>query len=127
MDCRDPCFLQERIHRLSATLCCPETVSKARYFSYNLLAVTLNRRPARRRVPPLNHSSSPSTLTNHKGRCISHAISMHRLGDLRQTTISNLSTAILCLVAARFEHSTFVVRARQHRHSAIVADFYKIE
>jgi hypothetical protein len=41
-----------------------------------LLAVALDRRPA-----SLNHLSSPCTLTNHRGRCMSHVISMHRPGD----------------------------------------------
>jgi hypothetical protein len=48
-------------------------------------------------------------------------ISMHRPGDPKQTAFSDLSKAILCLVLRRFEHSTLVVRVRQHNHSAIAA------
>jgi hypothetical protein len=44
---------------------------------------------------------------------------MHRLGDPRQTAVSDLSKVILCLVAPKFEQSTLVVRAKQHNHSAI--------
>jgi hypothetical protein len=44
---------------------------------------------------------------------MSHVISMHRLDDQRQTAVSDLSEVIVCLVAPRFEHTTFVVRAKQ--------------
>jgi hypothetical protein len=44
---------------------------------------------------------------------------MHRLGDPRQTAVRDLPKVILCLVAARFEQSTLVVRAKQTNHSAI--------
>ncbi len=86
-----------------------------------LLAVALDRRSTSRRVPPLNHLSSPYTLTSHKGQCMSNAISMHRSSDPRQTASSDLSKIIPCLVAPRFEHSTLILRAKQHSHSAIVA------
>jgi hypothetical protein len=46
---------------------------------------------------------------------------MHRPGDPRQTVVSGLSKVILCLLVPRFEHSTLVVRAKQHNHSAIVS------
>ncbi len=52
---------------------------------------------------------------------MSHVISMHRPDDPRQTPGSDLSKIILCLLALRFEESTFVVRAKQHNHSAIAA------
>jgi hypothetical protein len=55
------------------------------FFLQLLLAVALERRPARCRVPPLNHLSSEYTLTNHKGRCISHVISMHHPGVWSET------------------------------------------
>jgi hypothetical protein len=93
-----------------------------------LLAVALDRRQAWNRVPQLNHLSSPYTLTNHKGRCMSHIISMHRPIDPRQTAFSDLSKIIPCLVAPKFEHSTLAVCAKQHNHSAIAAikpDKYK--
>ncbi len=70
-------------------------------------------------VPPLDHLSYPYTLTNHKGRCMSHVISMHRSGDPRQTVISDLFKVILCLVAPRFEDSTLVVHAK-HSGSKVV-------
>jgi hypothetical protein len=91
------------------------------FFLQLLLAVTLGQRPAWRRVPPLNHLSSPYILTNHKGQCMSNAIGMHRPGDPRQTAVSDLSKVILCLVAPSFEHSTLVVSAKQHNHSFIAA------
>jgi hypothetical protein len=47
------------------------------------------------------------------------AISMHLLGDLRQTAVSDMSKVILCLVAPRFEHSALVVRPKQHNRLAI--------
>jgi hypothetical protein len=59
-----------------------------------LIAVSLERKPACRRVRP---------------------------GDLRQTAVSDLSKVILCPVALRFEHSTLVARAKLHNHSAIAA------
>jgi hypothetical protein len=52
---------------------------------------------------------------------MSHVISMHRPGDPRQTVVSNVSKVILCLLAPRFEHSTLLVRAKQHNRSAIAA------
>jgi hypothetical protein len=48
-----------------------------------------------------------------------HVISMHRPGDPRQTAVSTLSKVIQCLVAARFEHSTLTVRAKQHNRLVI--------
>jgi hypothetical protein len=78
--------------------CCLKTVSLARYFS-------------------------PYTLTNHKGRCMSHVINMHRLGDSRQTAINDLSKVTPCLVTPRFKHSALVVRAKQHNYSAVAAVF----
>jgi hypothetical protein len=50
---------------------------------------------------------------------MSHVISMHRPGDPRQTGVCDLSRLILCLVVSKFEHSTLVVRAKQHNHSTI--------
>ncbi len=44
---------------------------------------------------------------------------MYRPGDPRQIAVSDLSKAIPCLVALKFEHSTLGVRAKQHNHSAI--------
>ncbi len=41
--------------------------------------------------PPLNHLSSPYTLTDHKNRCMSHVISMPCPVDPRQTNVSDLS------------------------------------
>jgi hypothetical protein len=62
------------------------------FFLQLLLAVALNRRPAWRRVPPLNHFSSPYTLTHYitsrKVRCMSHVISMPRPRDPKQTVVS---------------------------------------
>jgi hypothetical protein len=81
----------------------------------------VDRTPIWRRLPPLNHLSSPYTLTNHKGRCISHAINWHRPGDPRQTVVRDLSKVILCLIASRFQPSTMVVRTKQYKHSAIAA------
>ncbi len=52
---------------------------------------------------------------------MSHVISMHRPGDPRQTAVSDLSKGIPCLVAPTFEHSTLIVRAKQHNHSEIAA------
>jgi hypothetical protein len=52
---------------------------------------------------------------------MSYVISMHRLGDLRQTAITDLSKAIPCLVAPSFERSTLVVPAKLHNHLAIAA------
>jgi hypothetical protein len=46
---------------------------------------------------------------------MSRVISMYRPGDPRQTAV------ILCLMAPRFEHSTLIERAKQHKHSAIAA------
>ncbi len=46
---------------------------------------------------------------------------MHRPGDPRQTAVSDLLKIILCLVVLRFEHSTLVVRAKQHNPSVIAA------
>ncbi len=50
-----------------------------------------------------------------------HVISMHRPVDSRQTAFSDLSKVIPCLVAAKFEHSTLEVRAKQHKLPAIAA------
>jgi hypothetical protein len=52
---------------------------------------------------------------------MSHVISMHRPGDLRQTAVSDLPKVILCLMELSFEHSTLIVRAKQHNHSAVAA------
>ncbi len=83
---------KERIPHLSATLqysVLPgDSFESPVFFLELLLAVALDRRPASLRVTPLNHLSSPYTLTNHKGRCMSHVISMHRP---RQTAVSDLS------------------------------------
>jgi hypothetical protein len=84
------------------------------FFLQLLLAVALDRRPVSCRVPPLNRLSSLRPLTNHKGRCMSDIISIPRPGDPRQTTVSDSSKVILCLAAPRFEHSTLLVRAKQH-------------
>jgi hypothetical protein len=47
---------------------------------------------------------------------------MDRPDDPRQTTISDLSKVIPCLVVSRFEHSTLVqVRGKKHNHSDIGA------
>jgi hypothetical protein len=46
---------------------------------------------------------------------------MHRPVDSRQTAFSDLSKVIPCLVAAKFEHSTLEVRAKQHKLPAIAA------
>jgi hypothetical protein len=59
------------------------------------------------------------TLTSHRGRCMSHVISMHRVGDPRQTAVKDLSRFIPCLAAPRFEHSSLVVRSEKLTHSAI--------
>ncbi len=91
------------------------------FFVQLLLAVALGRRQAWNRVPPLNHLSSPYKLTNDKGRCMSNVISMHRLGDPRQTALSDLHQIIPCMAAPKFEHSALAVRAKQHNHSAIAA------
>ncbi len=50
-----------------------------------------------------------------------HVISMHRPGDPRQAAVSDLSKGIPCLVAPTFEHSTLLVRDKQHNYSAIAA------
>jgi hypothetical protein len=92
------------------------------FFLHLLPAVALDRRSAGRRVSPLNHLHSPCTLTNHKGRCMSHIISMHRPGDPRKTAVRDLSKVILCLVAPKFEHGTLIVHAKQHNQSAIAAN-----
>jgi hypothetical protein len=116
---------EERIPRLSAILryrvLSGGSFESPIFVLQLLLVVALERRPAWRRVPPLNHFSSLYTLTSHKGRCMSHVISMHRPGDPRQTAVSNLSKVIVFLVASRFQHSTLVVCAKQHNHSAIAA------
>jgi hypothetical protein len=54
---------------------------------------------------------------------MSHVISMHCPDDPRQTAISDLSQVILCLVVPMFEHTTLIVHAKQHNHSAIAASF----
>ncbi len=51
---------------------------------------------------------------------------MYHEGDPRQTAVSDLSKVILCPVAPRFEHSTLIVRAKQHNYSAIAANVYDI-
>jgi hypothetical protein len=66
-----------------------------------LLVVALDRKPVWRRISPLNHLSFLYTLTSKKGRCMSHLISMHLLGDPRQTAVSDLHKIILCPVAPR--------------------------
>ncbi len=63
----------------------------------------------------------PYTLTNHKGWCMLHVVSMHRPVDPRQTAVSELSKVIPCLVAPKFEHNTLAVRAKQHNQLAIAA------
>jgi len=52
---------------------------------------------------------------------MSHVINMHRPGDTRQTATIDLPKVIRCLVAPRFEHSTLVVRTKQHDYSAVAA------
>jgi hypothetical protein len=52
---------------------------------------------------------------------MSHVISMDRQDCPRQTAVRDLSKVILCLMAPKCEHSTLVVRAKQHNHSAIAA------
>jgi hypothetical protein len=71
------------------------------FFLQLLLPVALERRLAWLRVLPLNQLSSPYTLTSHKGRCMSHEISMDSLGDPRQTAVSELSKVIPYLVVPR--------------------------
>ncbi len=87
------------------------------FFMQLVLAVAVETRAAWCRVPSLKHLSSLYTLTNHKGWCMSNAISMRCPGDLRQAFVIELSKVILCLVATRFEHSTLLVRTKQHNHS----------
>jgi hypothetical protein len=52
---------------------------------------------------------------------MSYAISIHRLGHLRQTAVNDLSKVIQCLVAPRFKYRTLVVLAKQHNYSVIGA------
>jgi hypothetical protein len=91
------------------------------FFLQLLLAVALDRNPTWRRVPQLNHLSSPYTLTKHKGPCMSDVISIHHPGDPRQTAVSDLSKVILCLLAQRFEYSTLVVCGKQHYNHSFVS------
>jgi hypothetical protein len=116
---------RRRIPRLSATLryrlLSGDSFETPIFFLELLLAVAPNRRPTCRRVHLLNHLSSPYTLTNHKAQCMSYLISIPRPGDPRWIAISDLSKVIVYLVVLRFEHSTLVVRAKQHYHSAIAA------
>ncbi len=113
---------EERIARLSATFryreLSGEIFESLIVFLHLLLAVALDRNPAWRRVLPFNHLSFRYTLINHKSRCLSHVISNHRPGDPRQTAVSDLPKVVLCLRASRSEHSTWLVRAKQHNHSA---------
>jgi len=74
----------------------------------------LDRRLAWHRVLPLDYLSFSYTLNSHQGRCMSHIISMHRPSD-------SIQTVIVCLVAPRSKHSTFLVGAKQHNHSVIEA------
>jgi len=47
---------------------------------------------------------------------------MHRPGDPRQTEISDgLSKVVPCLVVLKFDNSTWAVRAKQNKYSAIEA------
>jgi hypothetical protein len=46
---------------------------------------------------------------------------MHRPSDPRQIVVSDLSKIISGPVAPKLEHSTLLVRAKQHNHSALVA------
>jgi len=114
-----------RIPRLSATLryrmLSEDSFESLIFFRQLLLVVALERKPAWRRIPPLNRLTFPYILTNHKDPCMSHVISMHRPDDPKQTAVSALSKVILCLVAWRFEHSTLVVHAKQYHYSAIAA------
>jgi hypothetical protein len=59
-----------------------------------LLAVAVDRKSAWYRVTPLNHLSSPYTLTSHKDQCKSQVIIMHRPVDPRQIAVSDLSKVI---------------------------------
>ncbi len=97
----------ERIPHLSATLrsrvLSGDNYVSPIFFLQLFLAVALDRRSVWRGFLPLNHSSSP---------CMSHLISMHRPGDSRQTAVSNLFKVILDLVAPKFKHNTFLVRAK---------------
>jgi hypothetical protein len=75
---------------------------------------------------PLNHFSFPYTLISHRGRYMSHVISMHRPSDPRETAVSDLSKVILFLVGPRLEHSTLVVRVKQHKHTAIATELFRL-
>jgi hypothetical protein len=117
---------RERIPCLLATLrykvLSRDSLESPIVFLQLLLAVTLKRRPACRRAEflfSITWAPHPYWLATRTGGCISHVISMHCLSDPKQTVISDLSKVILYLVAPRFEHSTLVVRAKQHKHSAI--------
>jgi hypothetical protein len=98
---------KERIPRLPAALryrvLSRDSFKSSIFFLQILLVVALDRRPARRRVPVLNHLSFPYTLTSHKDQYMSHVISMRRPGDPRQAAVSDLSKVILYLVAPRFD------------------------
>jgi hypothetical protein len=90
---------KERISHLSATLryrvLSGDIFESPIFFLQLFLAVALDRRS---RIPPLNHLSFLYTLTNHKGRYMSHVINMHRPGDPRQIIVSDLFKVILYLV-----------------------------
>jgi hypothetical protein len=83
-----------------------DSVETLIFFLQLLIAVALGRRAAGRKVLLFNQLSSPHTLTNHKAR---------------QAGLSNFSKVILYLVAPRFEHSTLILRAKQHNHTTIGA------
>jgi hypothetical protein len=53
--------------------------------------------------------SSPYTLTNHKGRCMSHVISMHRPGDPRQTGVRDFHSTIAALIKAEISLATVAI------------------
>ncbi len=86
------------------------------FFLQLLLAVAPDRMSAWHRFPLLNHLSSPYTLTNHKGRCMSHVLSMHRPGDSRQTAVSDFSKFILCLLAKRDRFKELFTNHTQDPH-----------
>jgi hypothetical protein len=69
-------------------------------FSLQLL-LALGRRPAWRIALPLDHLSY--ILTKCKDRCLSHVISMHLMGDPRQTDVSDSAKFMPYLMVPRFE------------------------
>ncbi len=113
------CRKKEKAPRPSATLwyrmMSGDSFERPIFFLELLLVVALDRRPAWRRVPSLNHLSSPYTLTNQKSRCMSHVISTHRPGD------PTCPRSFYVWIAPRFEHSTLIVRAKKNNYSAIAA------